>query len=391
MDWGKSTTGTTATATHELSSDYSVNKLLDFNYNDYFHSGAGGEAVDVELNFNQNRDFREFCVDNRGYSCPSFTAYYWNGSSWVSFLTNAVAGTYYRFNKITSSKVKIVFDSGYARVVEINVFEYQNIASISGTTFNASQAEQNPAYPYSRMFDWNRATETYFYINTSLEFIFDVERTLNELYFIAHPSYRPTVYKVYYWNGSSYVQHLSITNESRTEGEITFSPVDTTKLKFEIINGNSSIMAFYELRVFGYTKPPPEPITGNFSIQSTLVATLESLAITNNFVNAVNYEWKITNSQYNNQIVGGNSATPNLNNFLRNGNNTITCRAYNSLYELIRSQSIIVNDRIILLDGDVNTYNLTNITASSFSVEARKRDSFGNWSPFSDKKVTNLS
>ena len=97
------------------------------------------------------------------------------------------------------------------------------------------------------------------------------------------------------------------------------------------------------------------PPTAGFTMGGTLQAS-ETLSITDDSVNALTYEWSITNSAYADTVVS-TSADPNLTRYLRMGTNTIKQTVTNS------SGSDDVSDTVI-----VSVKTITNIDALEYTL-----------------------
>ncbi|GGH46526.1 hypothetical protein GCM10008014_09240 [Paenibacillus silvae] len=191
---------------------------------------------------------------SQGYALADYDLQYWNGSTWVNLVQitgNQELMRSHTFNAVDTTKVRVVarkgpsHQPGYVRINELEIYGSPNLARTATITADSTFS----GYSTARINDGDRSTalggasswannaNTALPQNVTLDLGQSKQVSKVDLY--TSQGYVMSDYDVEYWNGSSWVSLVKITNNTNVYRSHSFSPINTSKIKIVCKKGPS--------------------------------------------------------------------------------------------------------------------------------------------------------
>ncbi len=243
-------------------------------------------------------------------------------------------------------------------ILVVSDLNAQNLALTATSAHSGGGATGSPDYSAANYNDGviaNCGSTPWGWVSTNgwIEYTWSSAQTLTKVIF--YKDGRPmTTCTIEYWNGTSYTTIMNYNNSATCLDSVTFSPVTTTKLRFNNIAGSGN-PNHREIEVYGISCSTE---IVKQAVDSTICEE-ENASFTVNAVDVTNYQWQIDLGSGFNDVVnnanfsGSNTATIGINNagFDLNG----------SIYRVIATKSICKDtsdEAILTVNGLVNLQNL---------------------------------
>lgn len=191
---------------------------------------------------------------SQGYALADYDLQYWNGSTWVNLVQitgNQELMRSHTFNAVDTTKVRVVarkgpsHQPGYVRINELEIYGSPNLARTATITADSTFS----GYSTARINDGDRSTalggasswannaNTALPQNVTLDL--GQSKQVSKVYLYTSQGYVMSDYDVEYWNGSSWVSLVKITNNTNVYRSHSFSLINTSKIKIVCRKGPS--------------------------------------------------------------------------------------------------------------------------------------------------------
>lgn len=243
--------GTATASTTDTANGYAPSKIFDGNTSDFAGwASQSGVALPqwVELNFGSSQTFnRVELYTTTGYLLKTYNLQYWNGSSWVTAATvtnNTLKHVTSTFAAVTGTKLRVYATAAdmynIARVDELEVYNDSGGGSPTnlsiGAAASALTTDTANGYAASKINDGSATTDWNGWANTGstpdwVQLDFGTNKTFNRVELYTTTGYEIRNYKIQYWNGSGWVDAVSVTGNTSNHRTHTFSAVTGSKIR----------------------------------------------------------------------------------------------------------------------------------------------------------------
>jgi hypothetical protein len=247
------------------------------------------------------------------YGITSFEIQYWNGSGWVTVQGGSVSNnnkvwTKVSFDPVETSAVRVLVNgslAGYSRIVEVEAWgslaeppspEGSNVALSHNGGVASASSEYSSSFPITAINNgdragvnwgasggWNDSSAGIYPDTAQVEF--NGTKTIDEIDVFTiqdnfgSPSqptegmtfnqYGITAFDIQYWSGSDWltVPGGSITANNKVWTKVTFTPVETTKIRVLVNNSLAGYSRIVEIEAWT-VGGAPTPTRTNFALAS---------------------------------------------------------------------------------------------------------------------------